>query len=345
MGEEKGKLEEFFETFESKGTITTYKWALREFFELVYGKGELGEQVEQYFKEKRNYEKDVKNFFSHIKHRAPLTVSTELSAVRTFLMEQKVELSQLFWRRLRGRKKGMKVMRARTQDYVPETTELRRILFHMGAKGKALYLTLASSGMRIGEALKSQLDDVDLNHEPPKVNIRGEYTKTGSRRTAFISREAKEALEEWLKIRKQYLITASKRSRYVKAVEDKRIFPYGSTTAHMMWTNACKKAGFDKRDKETNRFEVHPHVLRKFFRSKLAEVIPLDIVEALMGHEGYLTKVYRRHNEKDVAQYYIRGEKQLLIFAETAEEVRRLREEIDCLSLIKTDGEFSRLSL
>ena len=31
-------------------------------------------------------------------------------------------------------------------------------------------------------------------------------------------------------------------------------------------------------------------MLRKFFRTRLGAVIPVDVVEALMGHEGYLTE-------------------------------------------------------
>ena len=55
-------------------------------------------------------------------------------------------------------------------DKVPSNAELRRILTHMDAKGRALFLTLATSGMRIGEALKLKLSDLALNEEPPKYS-------------------------------------------------------------------------------------------------------------------------------------------------------------------------------
>ncbi|GBE55150.1 MAG TPA: hypothetical protein ENH28_06225 [Euryarchaeota archaeon] len=47
--------------------------------------------------------------------------------------------------------------------------------------------------------------------------------------------------------------------------------------------------------------------LRKFFRSQLATAIPVDIVETLMGHEGYLTGD-RRYSEKELGEYYSKGE-------------------------------------
>ncbi|MEM1540945.1 MAG: site-specific integrase, partial [Candidatus Bathyarchaeia archaeon] len=161
-------------------------------------------------------------------------------------------------------------------------------------------------------------------------NIRGEYTKTGNPRVAFISSEAKEALQEWLKIRENELQTAVKRSRYGKKAEDKRIWPFEANTAYYIWRNAIAKSGFAKRFQYNNsveRFTVHPHVLRKFFRTRMATVTPVDVVEALMGHEGYLTEVYRRYSLEDLAKFYKQGEHTLLVFV--GEEVSRLRAEIE----------------
>lgn len=41
---------------------------------------------------------------------------------------------------------------------------------------------------------------MDLDADPVKVSIRGEYTKTGNPRVTYISREAAEAIHEWLKV-------------------------------------------------------------------------------------------------------------------------------------------------
>ena len=47
-----------------------------------------------------------------------------------------------------------------------------------------------------------------------------------------------------------------------------------------------------------------------------------------MGHEGYLTEVYRRYTLEDLAKYYLKGESALLVFTE-AEDVTQLRKEIE----------------
>jgi len=320
-----GRLD-FLKQYESANTVRSYEASLKDFFEMIYKERDgLEDLAERYFTEKRSYEEDIQNFLVEVKGMAPKTVKLRLSAVRVFLLENGVELSQQFWRRLRGRVKGS---RALTLDKVPSNVELRKIMMHLPIQGKALFFVLESSGMRIGEALQLKPEDLELEADPTRVNIRGEYTKTGNSRVAFISREACEAIEEWLKIKKEYLGSASARSRYDKPIEDSRLFPFTEVNARHMWNLALAKTGNGKRDQQTNIHEVHPHVLRKFFRTKMATVIPVDVTEALMGHEGYLTEVYRRYSMEDLAKFYKQGEHALLVFTEAA-EVGKLRAEIE----------------
>ncbi len=321
-----GRLD-YIRQYGSDNTVRSHKCALRDFFENVFGQREpLEELAERYFQEKRDYEKDIQDFLVAVKDSPPTSVRLKISAAKIFLLENNVELSQRFWRRLRGRIRGN---RALTLDSVPSNEELRKIMMHLPVQGKALFLVLSSSGMRIGETLQLRMEDFEMESDPVKVNIRGEYTKTGNPRIAFISKEANEALKEWLNVREDYLKAAAGKSHlYGKNEADPRVFPFEATTAYIMWHSAIRKAGFGKRDDRTNRHKVHPHVLRKFFRTKLGTVIPVDVVEALMGHEGYLTEVYRRYSMEDLAKFYKQGEHALLVFTESG-EVSRLREEIE----------------
>lgn len=50
-----------------------------------------------------------------------------------------------------------------------------------------------------------KLDDIDLDHEPARMNLRFDYTKTKKSRLAFISTEAKEVLAEWLEYRPRFI--------------------------------------------------------------------------------------------------------------------------------------------
>ena len=315
----------YLETYNSKNTVDTYKTSLSIFLKGVYGDGELVDLASRYFQDNRNYESDVQGLIAKIKDLPPKTVHLRLSAVRTFLLENNVELRQIFWRNLSRRIQGND---ARTDDRIPTNVELRRILSHMPIQGKALYLTMSSSGMRIGETLKLKLEDkannvqsdIDFNHDPVQINLRGEYTKNKKKRVTFISGEAKEAVQEWLRCRDDYIKSAVGRSHiYKKKTEDYRLFPFDKSTANFMWVNAINKAELNHKDSSTKRFKIHIHTLRKFFRTRLGAVISMDAVEQMMGHEGYMTKEYRRLEPEDLAKDYKKGESALIVMGGSEE--------------------------
>ena len=337
--------------YSAKSTLKTYRWGLREFYKTVYGetvdtkKGiSLEDSVEKYFSEKRDYDADVKRFFSKINDRPPKSIRTLLSCVKAFLLENNVELGEAFWRRINRRIKGS---RAISVEKVPSNEELRRILTHLPVNGKALYLTLESSGMRIGEAMQLTLEDIDLDADPVKINIRREYTKSGDARITFVSGEAKEAIEEWLKTREDYIKTAVARSHfYEKDAEDERLFPFNAKTATDIWINALNKANLNGRDKETNRHKIHPHVLRKFFRST-AGTISVDMAEALMGHSAYLTDVYRKYPnaEETLSEFYKQVEPSLEVFGRVGAQFTQLKEETTGLQAVVNRLTLDNLSL
>ena len=321
-----GSLEKFLSLYQSKSTIGAYRNGLKVYFTFIYGKsGQLEEKADQYLTDKRNIEEDLTNFQNSLRGRPPKSINLYITTVRTFLIENNIELSQAFWKRL-GRRRG-RSNRARTLDKVPSNKELKSILSHMPIQGKSLFLLLSSTGMRIGEALKLQLEDIDLENN--HITIRGENTKTGTSRHAFFSTESKDYLGEWLKNRDRYLEQATGRSaRFDKKAEDNHLFPFNANTAYFMWKTSLEKSGNGQKDRSTNRRVFHPHVLRKFFRTRMGSVIPVDVVEALMGHEGYLTEVYRKYSTEDLAKFYKQGEYALQVFGADIEELSKVREEI-----------------
>ncbi len=317
------EVKKIFSMYNNSGTKNNIKRAVTQFFKTVYPEEKfdsLEETNRKYFSEERDHEEDILKFLKSLNSLAPLTIKLRISNIKTFFIENDVELSQKFWKKIKRLIKGS---RALTLDRIPTKAEFKKILMHMDIHGKALYLTLESSGMRIGELLKSNIDDLYLEEKPLRIQIRGENTKSGNSRHAFISSEAKEALTEWLKVRKEYLrVAVAKSHLYEKSLDDSRIFPFASKTAYSIWTKALHKSRLNGRDKSTNREKLHPHVLRKFFRTRLgAAGIQIDVVEALMGHEGYLTEVYRKYTVEDLAKFYLKGEHALLVFTDTQKVV------------------------
>jgi hypothetical protein len=60
----------------------------------------------------------------------------------------------------------------------------------------------------------------------------------------------------------------------------------------------------------------------------MGAVISVDVTEALMGHEGYLTEVYRKYSHEDLAKFYTQGEHALHVFT-NGQEVGALRREVE----------------
>lgn len=328
------KIKAFFSTFRAASTVNTYSWILRKFFHTIYGDGDVGQQAERYFSEKRDYQQDVETFFAEMKDSPPMTVSSSLSCVRSFFLHNHVELPQWFWRSLSRRKHGTGAV---TEDRVPMTAELRSILNFSQIQGKTLFMVLASSGMRLGETLQLKIEDVDLHTDPVRIHIRHDYTKNGNRRLAFISTEAKEVVQQWLKVRQQYLVSAAKkckqRPQYKtqssgKSTDDPRLFPFDKSTAHLLWATSIRKAELNKRDPSTNRYELHIHCLRKLFITQVSKVTTKDVAEALVGHEGYLTGAYRRYTPEELAEEYKKIEPAIRIFATAAEDTGNVRREL-----------------
>jgi integrase len=142
--------------------------------------------------------------------------------------------------------------------------------------------------MRIGDAVSIDMEDLNLNQCLEEGTAYREILifdqKTGSRRNVWISEEAVEAIGEWLKVRQDYLTQASEKCTprrkksggvmfpYGKARDDSRLFPFSTINARAIWNNAIKSAEMDDRDRFINIRKLHPHSLRKFYRTKRAGV-------------------------------------------------------------------------
>ncbi len=328
------KIEEFLEDYPSNSTRSAYKAHLNKFFNTIEA------DPEQYFNNGRDHEQDVKIFWKAIIDEPPCTRKMRLSTVKIFLAENDVNIKPKVWKNFRKRAKGNRPV---TQDIVPTNIQLKKILAHGGIKERSLFLIASSSGMRIDEILHLKESDIDLNSKPVKINIRGETTKTGNPRIAFMSEEAKTYLEEWLKVRKEYLRVSVKRANfkhYTKTADNPYIFPFTYATAYVIWNRLTRKAGFTEREERTNRHKMHIHTLRKYYRTRMSLEIPVDVVEALMGHEGYLTQAYRRYSQEQLAELYEKAMHTIAVFdlpADTRDLEERLAEKDEEIYYLKKE--------
>ncbi|RJS72968.1 MAG: site-specific integrase [Candidatus Syntrophoarchaeum sp. WYZ-LMO15] len=336
-------IESFLSRYGKHNTVKSYRASVYLFLDYVYGRVRQGARVtkaeaqryeelnRRYFSEERDHLDDLIRFIAWMNGKPPATIKVKVAGALEWLRYNDVEFTQRELRALKHKMPDAKGAWTEERDLDKET--LKKILSHTDEKGRALILTLASSGLRVGEALQIKLDDLDLSTDPTQINVRGEYSKTGGRRTVFISKEAAEAIKEWLKVREDYLKSAVNRNRGLlmngagaKQTDDSRLFPFSDAVVRALWSNALKKAGLYSVDPATGRLKYRIHGLRKFFRSQLALSCPVDIVEALMGHEGYLTEAYRRYTVKQLGEYYLKAEHHVTIFE--SGDLREIKESL-----------------
>jgi len=347
----KSKLSIFYDDIGNKSpsTISGYKTAIWQYVKFIYSlpdsdKERVEERVEQYFAEGRDYHADFKKFIQkQLADKPPLSARQVYNQIKKFLELCDVSFTP---KQLILLKNQLPSGGVETQENDLDTDAIRSILQHTDIKGKAIILCLASGGMRIGELLEVRCNDVDLDAIPASIQIRAKNkrqttdengidqittkrTKTRRGRYTFISSEAVAAVREWLKIRSAYLQAVHKKANHLnnvatsKDLNDNRLFPISDHTVNQLFIEAVVSAfGENEVDPNTGRSVRHIHQLRKFFISQLSLATSESVADFFAGHKTALSDSYRRYSQKQMSEYYLKGEH--LLFIEAPPELREM---------------------
>ncbi len=282
---------DFVSSYPNKKTMYSYQAALLNFCEQILGitkrKGRkvTGDELKVFDeamlvylnngKTQEDYFKDVQNFAVWLQYKAPKTADVSITALKEFFLTNGIEFSRMQQKLIR---RAMPKGGARTIENELNEDTFRSILEHCDITGRALFMTLKGSGMRVDECLNIKLDEIDMESVPARITLRAEYTKTKKQRLVLFDREATNVLNEWLKVRDSYFkASVNKNMGLVRAgrakeknKKDMRIFPYSIGVANQMWNNAVNKAGLMEKDKGTGRNKFHIHQTRKFFLSMVS---------------------------------------------------------------------------
>jgi len=325
------KIDNFLNNYNSKNTIKLNRCALNQFFKII------GKNPDDYIKKGQTYEEDIKKFQKEIYDKAPRTISNYLGAVKQFLEEYDVELKNSFWRKLKSRGKGNKPI---TQDIIPTLAEIKRMLSHSNLMERTVILMLLSSGMRIGELLSLEKKHINLSSTPTVINIPSSISKNKRSRITFISKEATDYLKEWIIVRDKYITNTFRKVNFPNVsttpLDKNTIFPIEYETFRRRFLLIINKTQLEQRDVETNRHKIHLHSFRKYFRTHLGTVLPIDIIEELIGHDGYLSRSYVRHTEDELREYYLESEYKLLVFENQADTTDLKKQVMDLETKVKT---------
>lgn len=343
-------LAEFVKQYTKTGSISANRAGVISFLSYIYGKQPgvkdgltKQDQIKAYdalsikyiTDDTRDRLNDAITFATSLSGSPPMTARSRLNVMRNFFGFNNIEFTDRKWKQAVGKlPKG----NARTVEIEIDILTVRNVLEHGDIKMKALAAFLLSTGCRLNEALGLYIEDVKFDGDKiAKVTIRSELTKTGNARVCYCSTESVHFLKEWMRMREGYMKSAQYKSNGLGSSRpipenDHRLFPFKDNTAIRSWNNIAEKAGYGATDRSTGRKTLHLHMMRKLFRSQLGLKCPVDIVELLMGHAGYLSDSYRRFTEKQIHDLYEKGSSVLHIFGDA--DVAEIREELD--TTIKT---------
>lgn len=211
------------------------------------------------------------------------------------------------------------------EDRIPTRDELKMLLARANLRMKAIIEIAVSSGMRIGNILNLKVGDLDLDSDPKIgiIRVRPELSKNRVGYYALITPEAKQIL-------KQYLSTRGDLS------PDSWLFPSWKDPSKPMtykafqlaWSRLLKKVGLNVKSRKGGFYQLHVHVLRKYFRTMLEGYLTKSQIERLMGHlkTEYLDGSYFKPPDQELITAYKKAMHRLMILKDTASEEERKRQ-------------------
>jgi integrase len=340
------RIADFLKSIAHDGTRVSYGSAVNKFFSFIYGfttyqKRQVKELMnkqrivlenlaDRYFIEERDYAKDLRDFNQwYAKDHTPTSCQHYSSIIREFFLFHNINLTE---KEIRTIRKKVKRGRAVTEDHYLTKEDLKKILMHADLKLKSIILFQVSSGLRPGEVLNLDLDDVKIFDDYARILIRAEKSKNHTQRVTFCSKEAVEYLRAWLSVRDDYIEKVLKKTRgqfqVNKSMIKNHVFPFSDVNYRNMMKRALVKADLYKLDPVTQRASIHPHLFRKFFETQLYRVINPKVIEKLVGHESELSRAYIKYNEEDLLKEYKKGEYAITILSDVSEELEKTKDEM-----------------
>jgi integrase len=192
---------------------------------------------------------------------------------------------------------------------------------------KTYVMLLASTGMRAQEALSLRTKDFDLdeNSMPIRFYVRGEYTKTRTDRTAFLTNEMAQQLKLWIdykyrtrrvsyndqyntisrtKTITEYRTPAKNDTDLVFAVYQNKDLPKTLSLYQDLVRSFAKtldRMGKGAREDGNKRRQITLHSFRRFVKTTISDLGYADYSEYFIGHSG---STYWRKKDSEKAEIF-----------------------------------------
>jgi len=197
--------------------------------------------------------------------------------------------------------------------------EIQKIIEQARPKRKALYITLASTGMTVGEACQIRKGDMDFTQSRIVIDIKAKYTKKDSRpRKVYLSREAERHLKRFLdKIGPNDLVFGESENPALSIAAEQ-----------MSLRRIVDNLGINTKY-ESGLRHITLHAFRAYFFTKAMQKHDIAYAHRLCGHQGHL-EMYARWSDEKKLKMFIELEPELYIFMKKpdSEEMYSLKEHI-----------------
>lgn len=267
------------------------------------------------------------------------TIRNPLKAIKLLLEMNDATVN---WKKIR---RLLPPARGYALDRIPTIDEIRDILDAADSRGKALTLTLLTSGLREGAIESLRISDYSPIRLGEKI-VAGKiiaYNNEPERYTTFITPEALNALEKYLEFRRDHGEALRYQSPLFRDKFDpiRGMYGHGKKDAEtnvIQMTAPAVRQYYNRlfysigiRSEKKRRHEFSVHGFRKFFKTRceLAGMKPIN-VETLMGHSTGISDSYYRPTENDLLEDYLKVVDQLAI-----NEIHKLRAEAQQINKIK----------
>jgi integrase len=248
-----------------------------------------------------------------------ITFKNKIITVKTFLEYNDVEISpRKFKLKVRFPKSVLKHKEALDKN------DIVQILNGCSdIKLKTYVMLLAVTGARAVEALSIRLKDLDLESNPAKLSIRGEFTKTKVDRHIFITKELKEQLIKWInfKYRKRRICYKNPNEKTITEYRTPEkdtnellfsIYRIENPNPEILYSNTriefaktIDRLGLGEREdegrNENSRREITLHSFRRFCKSTISGLGFQDYSEYHIGHSG---STYWRKKDSEKAALF-----------------------------------------
>src|ERR687885_2314674 len=219
------------------------------------------------------------------------SITLYITAVRSYLAYYDIDVIPSKFKR------KVKMPKTHREDEEPlDVSDIRKILLSCSNRRlKAYLLVLASGGMRAMEALALRLKDIDFTHNPTKIHIRKEYSKTKTARDIYISDEATQYLKQWI----NWKYNNEERPR-IRDDDDLLFTVYRTKAPATLYVKVLTEfekllsvVGLDERKEgKLRRRKITLHSFRRFVKTVISDQTNTDYSEWFLGHNKspYYTK-------------------------------------------------------